>query len=166
MHVGYEEGYEGWVLETCTHTHARWRSKRGAEETESKDYFGIGEDKPGQRRACVRKREKERERKKDRAQKRTSPRLALPRRKREWSLEVKAWVIVVLAAIMNLALHKRKRNDNERRVQASGLWIILRSSYRLPESYFGDFPWTIESHPTSKRSGVMSRLCVFFPRDP
>lgn len=42
-------------------THARRRPRRGVEETESKDYFGIGGDKPDQHRACVRKRERESE---------------------------------------------------------------------------------------------------------
>lgn len=105
-------------------------------------------------------RKKKKEGKRETGHKRSELRLALPRRKRERSLE--AWVTVVVAAIMNLALHKRKRND-ERHVQVSVLWIILLSSYRLSESYFGDFPW--KDRVISKCSDGVFRLCFFLTRD-
>jgi len=56
-----------------------------------------------------------------------------------WTEPWGCWVIVVVAAIMNLALYKHKRNDNERRPDLEALdnptlvisstWIIL---WRLP----------------------------------
>lgn len=117
----------------CTHARSAEIEARRAGETESKDYFGIGGDKPGQHRACVRKREKVREEKtghKRSELRLASPYLALPCHAENVNgalrLESSS-----SAAIMNLALHKRKRNDNERRAQVSELWIILPSlSYR------------------------------------
>jgi len=102
--VGYERRVRGEGPRK-TRVHARRRPKRGAGETESKDYFGIGGDKPGQP-SCAyakerkrerkreerlrereKKREKKRERKRETGHKRSEPRLALPRRKHERSLE-------------------------------------------------------------------------------
>lgn len=159
MRVEYEEA---WGRGSQTRVHARTlgeEPKQEAGETESKDYFGIGGDKPGQhRRACVRASERERNW--------AQTKWASAHRKRERSLE--AWVIVVVAAIMNLALHKRKHNDNEQRVQVSVFWIIL---YPRRIVYLNHTLATsherVESRPTSKRSGGVFRLCFFLhPRDP
>lgn len=119
----------------CTHARSAETEARRVGETESKDYFGIGGDKPGQHRACVRKREKVREEKtghKRSELRLASPCLALPCHAENVNGALRLESSSSSAAIMNLILHKRKRNDNERRVQVSELWIILPSSSYRP----------------------------------
>lgn len=83
-----------------TRVHARTLGGDRRSRTESKDYFGIGGDKPGQHRARVCEREKrrvrqawarQRRKESETGHKRGEPYLALPRRKHERSLD--AWVI-------------------------------------------------------------------------